>query len=198
MIPDNGPKNYNFSRNWNLRNSCNWIEYLQDWVKSYNNKPINCLEIGVDEGRSGCWMLDNVLTHPESTYLGIDIEIKKHAKQNFSRHGDKVKLIESDSRFALRKLEPHSFNVVYIDGHYLKENVLFDAVLAWDLSNDLIIWSDYNNRHAKRFGIDQAINCVLKNIPPKKYKIIFENIGELCIQKNTGQQFNIQKNKLFL
>ena len=57
-------KNYNFSTDWFSMNIPLWKKLL----KEFKGKPgVNYLEIGLFEGRSFFWMLENILTHPTST-----------------------------------------------------------------------------------------------------------------------------------
>ena len=63
-----------FTKDWHTKHSKYWLTIL----KNYINKPyINYLEIGVFEGRSMTWMMDNILTHPTSSAIGIDSWINK-------------------------------------------------------------------------------------------------------------------------
>jgi hypothetical protein len=61
---------YNFSVDWFARKSPAWEAALKDFA----GKPdLQYLEVGVYEGRSVVWMLENILTHPTSHVTGIDI-----------------------------------------------------------------------------------------------------------------------------
>lgn len=59
-----------FTRNWfRTRN----LETFRTCIyPQFSGKPIVCLELGVFEGMSMCWMLQHVLTHPDSRAVGID------------------------------------------------------------------------------------------------------------------------------
>ena len=55
----------------------NVMAYVTDiWLKAYQdikgNPAINYLEIGVGEGRSFFWMLDNIVTSESSQAIAID------------------------------------------------------------------------------------------------------------------------------
>ena len=63
-------KKYNFSTDWFTYKIPEWNKLL----RPFKGKPdIHYLEIGVFEGRSAVWMLENILTHPSSKLTGIDI-----------------------------------------------------------------------------------------------------------------------------
>jgi hypothetical protein len=60
---------YDFSRNYFAAHADNWRSYLKD----YKGKPgIQYLEIGVFEGSSFVWVLENILTHPSAKATAID------------------------------------------------------------------------------------------------------------------------------
>jgi hypothetical protein len=67
---DHYKKKYNFSEDWFTWNLPIWEEILGH----LRGKPnIHYLEIGVFEGRSLIWMLENILTHPTSKATCIDV-----------------------------------------------------------------------------------------------------------------------------
>lgn len=108
------------------------------------------LEIGVYEGRSAIWMLENVLTHPTARLTGIDIfegPYKDRYLANLQRSGssDKATTVTGYSQLALRELPFNSFDIIYIDGSHAKDDVLEDAVLCWRLlkNGGVLIFDDY-------------------------------------------------------
>jgi len=63
-------KNYKFSVDWFTHNVPQW----QRTLGPLKGKPkINYLEIGVCEGRSLIWVLENILTHPTAKATCVDI-----------------------------------------------------------------------------------------------------------------------------
>ena len=65
-------KKYEFSTDWFTNQ--NRIPLWEKMLRPFKGKPdIHYLEVGVYEGRSAIWMLENILTHPSSTLTGIDI-----------------------------------------------------------------------------------------------------------------------------
>ena len=80
------------------------------------------MEIGVIEGRSAIWMLENILTHPTAKLTGIDILPKGlNWKEiylfnlDLSGSANKALIIEGASQIELRKLTLNSFDIIYID-----------------------------------------------------------------------------------
>jgi hypothetical protein len=60
---------YQFNQNWFTWNIPVWEVVLSP----FKGKPdIQYLEVGLYEGRSALWVLENVLTHPSARLTGID------------------------------------------------------------------------------------------------------------------------------
>ncbi len=115
-------------------------------------KPnLRYLEIGVYEGGSFIWMLDNVLTHPTSRLTGVDIftspQIHQRVLDNVELSGQKhrVTTIKGSSRVELRKLPLDSFDIIYVDGSHTADDVLADTLLSWGLlrTGGIIVFDDY-------------------------------------------------------
>jgi len=142
-------KNYNFSTDWFTSNIPVWEKAL----RSFKGKPnINYLEIGLFEGRSAIWMLENILTDPSSKLTGIDtflvgsgLKDKYLSNLNISGFADKATTIQGFSQTELRKLPFNSFDIIYIDGDHKANGVLSDAVLSFELlkTDGLLIFDDY-------------------------------------------------------
>lgn len=141
-------KKYNFSTNWFTWNIPLWKTVLKD----LRGKPnLHYLEIGVFEGRSAIWMMENILTHPSSEMTCIDIfpgDLKERFLANVKIAGalEKTIVIQSASQIALRTLPVHSFDIVYIDGSHIARDVLTDAILSWELlkTGGILIFDDYD------------------------------------------------------
>jgi len=120
-----------------------WDRYL----KPLAGKPVHYLEVGIFEGRSMIWMLDNVLTHPQATATGIDLVLYPQYLDNLVRSGacEKVRNLKGRSQDLLHTLPKESFDVIYIDGSHLGQDVLVDAVLAFELlkTGGLMVFDDY-------------------------------------------------------
>jgi hypothetical protein len=127
-------------------------------LESYKGKPdIRYLEIGVFEGQSCLWMLENVLTHPTARMTGIDPFLEgrdvpgKSSRDIFysnlklSGLEEKVEVIEGFSQIELHKLPLESFDIIYIDGSHDATDCLEDAVLSWRLlrAGGILIFDDY-------------------------------------------------------
>jgi len=111
---------------------------------------VTYLEIGLFEGRSAIWMLENVLTHPASRLIGIDsfacgTRDRFEANLRLSQAAHKTQILTGESRRELLKLEDQSCDVIYVDGSHSADDVLVDAVLSWPLLKigGLLIFDDY-------------------------------------------------------
>lgn len=140
-------KKYNFSTDWFSYNIPFWEEILSQ----FREKPyIHYLEIGVFEGMSAIWMLENILTHSTAELTCIDVfpgDLKERFFANLKTSGfaDKVTTITGPSQIVLRNVPFNSFDIIYIDGSHYADDVLADVVLCWPLlkDNGLLILDDY-------------------------------------------------------
>ena len=160
-------KQYDFGIDAFTRNIPVWEIVLEP----YKDKPLNYLEVGVFEGLSLIWMLENVLTNPASSATAIDIfcgdyEKTFYANLELSGFSDKVTTIKDYSQLALRGLPFESYDIIYIDGSHTKNDTLEDAVLSWRLvkKGGLIIFDDYRRQDPEpkenpKFAIDGFARC---------------------------------------
>lgn len=158
---------YNFGHDYTKQ----FIENCQKNFLHLSKRPTKYLEIGVFEGRSGCWILDNLLTHPDSKYVGIDIKIQDVAHSNLGPHAEKVTLIEGNSSVVLKSMT-ETFDLIYIDGDHTEEGVYADSILSLGLTNRFILWDDYQNI---LFGVKPAIWRLKQYLPPEHYYVIIDN-----------------------
>ena len=140
-------KPYDFSENWYTYNVPVWEKALEP----YKGKPnVQYLEVGLFEGRSALWMLEQVLTDPTSHVTGIDPFLGSYKDKYFaniekSGAGKQVTTITGFSQEELRKLPLNTYDIIYIDGSHAKDDVLEDAVLSARLLKEggLMILDDY-------------------------------------------------------
>ena len=180
-----------FTANWADRAQANWLEFLPHLAHS----KLTYLEIGVFEGRSGCWILENVLTHAEARYIGIDSWpfyqdrdggiVEARARNNLSPDSDKVELIRGESQWVLRqpRWQPETIDVGYIDGDHGSEAVLTDSVLLWPLikPGGVLIWDDCSRRRKNR-PVRCAIRAFLACVPDR-YVPMFSKRLQFAIRK---------------
>ncbi|MEM9660251.1 MAG: class I SAM-dependent methyltransferase, partial [Planctomycetota bacterium] len=140
-------REYEFTENWFTWNIPVWERVLA----SYKGQADLCyLEVGSHEGRSLVWMFENVLTDPTARATAVDIfdgPFKDRFFANIERAQavDRVNAITGFSQLVLRDLPLDSFDIIYIDGSHMEDDVLEDAVLSWRLLKDggVLIFDDY-------------------------------------------------------
>jgi predicted O-methyltransferase YrrM len=140
------------------------IRLWKDLYRDLAGRPnLRFLEIGTWEGRSACWILENVLTHPTATltcvdpfivtpeHRSLDLPVNFDYEAQFDRNiralgrDDQVQKLPFSSRIALPNLEVESFDSIYVDGSHRATDTLTDIVLAWPLlrPGGLMIVDDY-------------------------------------------------------
>lgn len=128
------------------------IKLFKNYFDVFRNKD-NCtyLEIGVWEGRSATWILDNILTGKNCTGYFVDPWLRYDelndkqaswhsvAEENFdynmkissSKNNVNVIKMKMKSADAVRQIETSSIDFAYIDGSHSAPDVLEDIVTTW-------------------------------------------------------------------
>jgi predicted O-methyltransferase YrrM len=155
------------------------ISIFEENLAEYAGKKLDFLQIGVFTGDASLWLIENILTHPESTLTDVDIwegdagldgfnwdTAYVAYKKKMANYLDKVTPIQitSDDFF---KRNNKTYDIIYIDGDHVASAVLRDAIHAFDCLNDggLLIFDDYEfGYHAipSRFAPKDAIDAFLK------------------------------------
>lgn len=143
--------------------------------KDFSSKPIKFLEIGVHEGRSATWIIDNCLDHDNSLIYLIDpyliddvttpvnMETRQRSIHNLSicKYPNKVKRFEDVSSNVLPHLFENGdrFDAIYIDGSHLGKDVLFDAILSEKLlkNKGILIFDDYGDKSELNKAVDRFL-----------------------------------------
>ena len=122
---------YKFSSDWHTPHLNSWKKALAPYV---GRPGLRYLEVGVFQGRSFFWVLEEVANHPTSDLTALDINTGFIA-YNLALSGaaERVELVEGRSQDTLRTLPTNSYDIIYIDGSHRGDDVLVDAVLAWPL-----------------------------------------------------------------
>lgn len=154
----------NYTQDWFDRCIPVWEKYLSE----FRGKPdLKFLEVGSYEGRSACWLLDNILTGDRSTIECCDLfegcgaqgawskelydrynmtEVLSNFLDNTKEYGNRVKLHIGISQEILRGMgSVPEFDFIYIDGSHIASDVLEDAVLSFRLlkSGGIMVLDDY-------------------------------------------------------
>lgn len=139
----------------------NWLSEVAAWEKhlaEFKGKPIQALELGSFEGRSACWLMDNILTHPDARLTCVDnyhyvsnndagaeearefnaLHLNRARRlflSNTKPYGRRVRLVQSPTREYLCRaiLQGRAFDLAYIDAAHVASMALLDLVLVWEL-----------------------------------------------------------------
>jgi len=181
------PKKYEFTQDWTTPHTKTWADLLVH-LKSKPN--VNYLEIGVFEGRSLIWMLDNILTHPSARATIIDT-FGDGTKQRYltnlkhSGYAKRVTTVIGNSQKKLRELPLSHFDILYIDGSHLASDVLSDAVQGWEVVKvgGIIVFDDYMFKadYLKDQPPQLAIDAFL-SVFGKKVEVLHKNY-QLAVRK---------------
>ena len=164
-------------------------------MNEFVDKPTSFLEIGVFQGYTAEWILQNILKHPESRYIGIDPwERFKVFKKRFDteekwklemldridnlreRFKDKAEFIKGFSQEILYqdRIRKMKFDIIYVDGNHTAQAVMNDYVLSWPLLKigGIMIFDDYLYR-ANPYEMKNTIDIILSSLD-KKLDVTFK------------------------
>ena len=135
---------------------------------------IQCLEIGSYEGRSSCWILDNIVNkYPNSHLDCVDLWPGMEAQEAlFDRNMEGETRVTKHKGYSLDFLlravqEPPKYDFIYIDGDHIATGVFTDATLSWNClkKKGVMIIDDYDydgdenrGRPPTKAGIDAFMN----------------------------------------
>ena len=138
-------RSYEFTENW--FNNEGRLPLWKKLLLPLKDQPLQYLEVGVFEGGSALWMLENVLVNPKSRLTAIDIYLQPPYVRNVKRSGQcsRVRNLWGPSSRWLPLLPKNHFDVIYVDGSHLAADVMVDAVHSFELlkTGGLIIFDDY-------------------------------------------------------
>ncbi|MEJ7595950.1 MAG: class I SAM-dependent methyltransferase [Planctomycetaceae bacterium] len=154
-----------FTSDWFSHNIPVWSQYVVPLAV----QPLQILEIGSHEGRSAVWMLENIVTDPESRLSCVDLwesrEVRRRFRANISETGRSSQVTEylGESLTCLKTIE-ESFDLIYIDGSHEARDVLTDAALCWSVlkPGGLLIFDDYQWSGPVEFRPRDAIDVFLQ------------------------------------
>ena len=159
-------KGYQFTQDWFSINVPVWEQFLTRFA---NLPDLRILEIGSWEGRSTCWLIDQLLTDPSARITCIDtfeggVDNKAACDEAFLKtienrfdfniqqtgRGHQVRKMVGKSQTILRSLMLDSYQLAYIDGSHIASDVLEDTVLTWALVKvgGWIVFDDYGFQFA--------------------------------------------------
>jgi predicted O-methyltransferase YrrM len=155
------------------------------------------MEIGVFEGRSTCWLLQNGLDDKGSIvcvdsfsgsleHTGVDfkaVEARFWSNTNEAKKMEqKVSLFKKSSYQALAEMIGHRaiFDFIYVDGSHAPSDALSDACMAWGMlkPKGVMLFDDYQYPHEPtKVGIDAFLTGF-----EGQYEIILNNY-QIAVRK---------------
>jgi predicted O-methyltransferase YrrM len=184
----------------NKYNYKKWRMFLSEFKK----QQINVLEIGVFEGVSSVWFLDNIVKHKDSRLYLVDTwegsveysinfnKVYKTFLKNIekSQNNNKIIINKKMSSSALMQYinENILFDIIFIDASHDSRDVMLDALLSWKVLklNGILIFDDYlwkkmpNDYECPKLAIDNFIKLYRSNIKILNisYQLILKKISE--------------------
>ncbi|KAF0412722.1 SAM-dependent methyltransferase [Gigaspora margarita] len=194
-----------------------WFKYfIPDWenfLSHLKNQKINVLEIGAFEGRSTTWILEELFNNPESKLISVDpfddtfLDVKNYEAtfhENVKitgkeKQNEVMKSLSSDALIKLNYESKIKFDFIFIDGSHVANDVLVDAVLAWNLLKEggIIIFDDYElERYEEEYNnakvaVDSFLKCYEPQIEVihKGFQVIVKKINREKSQKQREDFF---------
>ena len=178
-----------FSHDWFSHNIPNFTG-----VKQFMGPMKKILEIGSNEGRSTCWILENMLdSDGEITCIdpfvysplsAFNFDVNKEDRAMETRFRNNVNLVKKSDQtinvmadlsfYALSELvvSKQQFDFIYVDGSHTAEESLADIIMAFGLlkKGGVMIMDDYLWDHAPdhldrpKMSIDSFINMFIRKI----------------------------------
>lgn len=168
------------------------IQLWSEQLKSLMGQDVNALEVGNYQGMSSCWLLDAVLTSPDSKLTCIEGNFEPKFKENISKTGaeSKVTFLEGDTHSLMAELTPASFDLINLQARSkLSRDSETNTQLAWKLvkSGGTIIFGYYGWRHPRaseqnpRVGIDRFLTTVKHqwqpvHLSPSTFQLIIRKL----------------------
>lgn len=159
-------------------------------ITEFKDKPVRFLQIGAYTGDASLWLVQNVLTHPDSVLVDVDtwegsdepshhemnwgtVETVYDAKTKYFQQSRKIVKFKATSDWFFKN-NREVYDFIYIDGDHTSYGVIKDAVSAYECLNDggIIAFDDYQwsaglGAHKEpRMAIDAFSNIYQGKIAP--------------------------------
>jgi hypothetical protein len=172
---------YNFEHDFFTLNAAYWKIFFSDLGWIHSEIQLKILEVGSYEGRSACWLLENLARNSKTEIFCVDLfnegggkqYIKTYPKRfvencNNTGRGNQIKIMKGLSCSVLPSLineHKGTFDLIYIDGSHRPIDVLTDACNSFYLLKvgGFLIFDDYGRDSGDEvpcFAIDSFLICV--------------------------------------
>jgi len=195
-----------FTTDWFSNNIKRWETYVKPFLLKIQGRA-NILDIAPYEGRSTCWLLDNIprckvtILQPSTNH-----RVLQNMEKNLAVYGDRVKVIHGDIGI-LKKIKEDSFDFIYIDMGADARYELKAAVLAFDLlkPKGMMVFDDYtiDHLHSRASCPKSAIDAFLdhyarflKVIHTSWQVILLKRTKPLSIPRCKSEYYHENLNKI--
>jgi len=176
-----------------------WFSYHEEhWRRHFGHLAgapgLQAIEIGSFEGRSACWIVQNLLTGENSRLICIDPFTDYFGQEaNFDHNAretgcaERIVKLRGRSQELLPYLAMESFDFIYVDGSHQTLDVLQDAAMSWRLarSGALLVFDDYEHSlFPDSFGMSagRAIDAFLTTVEGE-YELVFQD-WQVAVRKS--------------
>jgi len=138
--------------------------YIESEFKNKDN--LRFMEIGVFEGRTTTWLIDNVLkTGKNNKIYCIEPNLTENGKYNLDKVSEWIEFFPTYSEKILHTFERNVFDFIYDDGNHNARDTLLDMVLSWELLKEggILLVDDYK----METYIVEDLRKYPTHIPPK-------------------------------
>ena len=158
-----------------MSNYPNWFAMGAQWyfkkhLPAFEDKKVSFLQIGAYTGDASKWMLDNVLTHDESTLTDVDtwegsdeaihksfdwISVEEIYNEKVGLYLSNGKLLKfkgtSNDFFSASGFLHRTYDFIYVDGDHTAAGVLQDGINALECAAEggLVAFDDYTWKSGK-------------------------------------------------
>ncbi|MFA6014054.1 MAG: class I SAM-dependent methyltransferase [Gallionellaceae bacterium] len=194
---------YTFTANWTDPHRATWEAIINKW------QPIKILEIGAFEGRTTCFLIEQISKYGVAEICCVDtweggeehFDVDMQSVEQRFIHNTQLAIERSEKQVSLKTFKgfsteqlpkllvdsyKESFDLVYVDGSHQAPDVLFDCLMAYHLckKGGVIICDDYVWRigdvlHEPKIAIDSFVN-IFRN----KVSLINASFPQLYLYKN--------------
>jgi len=176
-----------FTADWFSHNIPHWNRHV---LAKLPEGPVRWLELGAYEGRSACWVYDNVIKPRGGRLTCVDSWWKKDYEERFDANvaGRDIEKVKSLTHpWLMHQQGLRTYNVIYVDADHNAKSVLLDAALAWTMlePGGFMIFDDYTWTHENQQGV------VSPKVGIDAFLVCWQHHLALC---HKGYQVIVRKN----
>jgi predicted O-methyltransferase YrrM len=174
--PSNTSMTQEYTVDWFTHNASACLQTLTSAGKRTSD-PLHILEIGSFEGMSAVWFLQ---TFPHANMTCIDTfegstehheahinmgDVETRFWNNIRPFTERVTVLRGHSSRMLYRLDPETFDCIYVDGSHTEADTLVDLVLAYGLlkPGGVLLVDDYQQNAFP--GVRRAVDHVASVLP---------------------------------